>query len=209
MENKGKVRRLLFLTAILTMLMAGCTYAASLSSRTYTLSPQGYIAWSDFSVPSSGTVTINVSSSTVNKAGLTQKTLSALKYEILNLSNGTVAGTYTRYGAQRYVQVKSSRYQVVAGTYTRYGAQRYVQVKSSRYQVYDRISVTLPAGSYRFRVTDTEAVRQPLLVSYAVTEERRFWFRHETIREPWSKCLQRSLPIQRLRRWQYQEQIFL
>ena len=63
MENKGKVRRLLFLTAILTMLMAGCTYAASLSSRTYTLSPQGYIAWSDFSVPSSETVTINISSS--------------------------------------------------------------------------------------------------------------------------------------------------
>ena len=149
MESKGKVRRLLFLTAILTMLMAGCTYAASLSSRTYTLSPRGYIAWSDFSVPSSETVTINISSSTVNKAGLTQKTLSALKYEILNLSNGTVAGTYTRYGAQRYVQVKSSRY-----------------------QVYDRISVTLPAGSYRFRVTDTEAVRQPLLVSYAVTDNR-------------------------------------
>ena len=84
MERKGKVRRLLFLTAILTMLMAGCTYAASLSSRTYTLSPRGYIAWSDFSVPSSETVTINISSSTVNKAGLTQKTLSALKYEILN-----------------------------------------------------------------------------------------------------------------------------
>ena len=56
MESKGKVRRLLFLTAILTMLMAGCTYAASLSSRTYTLSPRGYIAWSDFSVPSSETV---------------------------------------------------------------------------------------------------------------------------------------------------------
>ena len=132
MERAGKLRRLLFLTVILTMLMAGCTYAASLSSRTYTLSPQGYIAWSDFSVPSSETVTINISSSTVNKAGLTQKTLSALKYEILNLSNGTVAGTYTRYGAQRYVQVKSSKY-----------------------QVYDRISVTLQAGSYRFRVTDT------------------------------------------------------
>ncbi len=149
MESKGKVRRLLFLTVILTMLMAGCTYAASLSSRTYTLSPQGYIAWSDFSVPSSETVTINISSSTVNRAGLTLKTLNALKYEILNLSNGTVAGTYTRFGAQRYVQVKSSRY-----------------------QVYDRISVTLPAGNYRFRVTDTEAVRQPLLVSYAVTDNR-------------------------------------
>lgn len=139
----------MLLTAVFTILMAGAALAANLTSRTYTLSPSGYIAWSDFTVPSDETVTINVSTSTVNKSGLTQKTLESLRYEIVNNANGRVVGSYSRYGAQRYVQLRSSKS-----------------------QVYDRISVSLPAGYYRFRVTDTQAAVQPVFLSYAVTDAR-------------------------------------
>lgn len=148
MKRIRKLTRIFFLAMIFTLLLAGSSFAANLSARAYTLSSKGYIAWSDFSLSAADTVTVNVSTATVNKAALSGRTMNALVYEIVNLSNG---------------QVQS---------YTRYGSRRYAQVKSSASQVYDRISVSLPAGSYRFRVTDKEAVSQPVLLSYSVTDTR-------------------------------------
>lgn len=149
MKGARKLSRILLLSAVLAMLMAGAALAENLTSRSYRLTSKGYIAWSDFQVPETETVTVNLATKTVSGDSLTKKTLNSLRYEIVNLANGKVLYAYTRYGANRYVQVKSSKS-----------------------QVYDRINVALPAGSYRFRITNTAAASQPVNISYAVTDTR-------------------------------------
>lgn len=149
MKRTRRLPGLLILATLFTMLLAGSSFAATLSARAYTLSYKGYIAWSDFTVPVADKVTVNISTSTVNKTALSKKTMNALKYEIVNLASGKVVKTYTRYGSNRYTQEKSSAT-----------------------KVYDLIIVSLPAGSYRFRVTDTAATAQPVHLSYSVTDTR-------------------------------------
>ncbi len=147
MKKEGRLHRILLLTVIFAMLMAGTAMAASLAVGNYNLSSKGYIAWSDFNTSGDGYVTVNVS--TQSLTGLTQRTLSHLTYQIIRMSGKKEAG--------------------VVGNYTRYGANRYKQVNSSKTLVNDRLTVKLPAGSYRFKVLDTEAVAQPVKLSYTVS----------------------------------------
>lgn len=143
MRRYGRTFKTLVLTGILTLLMAGAALAANVTSRTYTLSARGYIGWSDFRLTQEDTVSVNMTTSTVNGAGLTRRTLDALFYQIQDLQTGKILYTYSRNGMLRYTQVRSTAS-----------------------QVYDTFSVKLPAGSYRLKVTDTEAVRQPVHVTY-------------------------------------------
>lgn len=148
MKRDGRFHRILLLAVMFTMLMAGSTMAASLATGNYGLSSKGYIAWSDFKTSGEGYVTINVATQTYGTS-LTNRTLSRLTYQIIQMSGKTEGK--------------------VLGNYTRYGAKRYKQVNSSKTLVNDSLTVKLPAGSYRFKVLDTEAVAQPVKLSYTVS----------------------------------------
>lgn len=148
-RSNRKILKIFLLSAVMTLLMAGSVFAANLASGTYRLTPAGYVCWSDFNVPQQETVTVNLTTSTISKGAFTQKSLDALTYQFLNKATGEVVSTYTRNGALRYTQVRSSAV-----------------------QVYDRLTAALPAGSYRFRIMDTEAANQPVITSYTVTDGR-------------------------------------
>lgn len=149
MKRAVRITKILLFSAVFALLMAGSVFAANLSRREYKLSKAGYIAWSDFQVPSQEYVTVNVRTATVDKTGLKQNTLSSQVYEIVDQSTGKVVSRLTRYGKNRYVQVNSTPS-----------------------EVYDRLTVSLPAGNYRFRVTNTQTVSQPVTLSYSVTDNR-------------------------------------
>lgn len=149
MRKYVRLHWLVLFTALFMLLMGTCAFADVLGSGDYRLTSRGYIAWSDFKTTEGGNVTFNVSTSTLDNSGLTSKTLSSLTYQIVDLLTGRTLQTYTRYGTNRYVQVNSTRT-----------------------QVNDRIVAYLPAGSYRFRITDTEAVRQPVHLVYYVTGKK-------------------------------------